>query len=127
MSAEQKQSESAKLLRRLDADEDGVMTFKEFAAWFEKTAESIGRFKRGHAGKSRVQSSSQQPQNALEAALTPKEEKAAPSGGWFAGKEAQANSSAAPDDVSHDEEMEMNKALVRAKKKFDQVDARLVG
>ena len=32
MSAEQKQSESAKLLRRLDADEDGVMTFKEFAA-----------------------------------------------------------------------------------------------
>jgi len=43
--------ESAKLLRRLDANQDGSMTFPEFAHWFTSTSDKIQTYRRGLAVK----------------------------------------------------------------------------
>ena len=49
LSEAQKADESSELLRRLDANGDGRMTFDEFVGWFRRTWASIERYRRGVA------------------------------------------------------------------------------
>jgi len=44
---EAQQLEGAKILGRLDANNDGAMSFEEFEAWFRKTCASIEKYRRG--------------------------------------------------------------------------------
>jgi Ca2+-binding EF-hand superfamily protein len=44
---ETKKAEGAKILSRLDVNEDGAMSFEEFDGWFRKTHASIEKFRRG--------------------------------------------------------------------------------
>lgn len=43
-SDEQISAESAKILKRIDANNDGELDFAEFSAYYERTAASIARF-----------------------------------------------------------------------------------
>eukprot|EP00658_Telonema_sp_P-2_P067459 TRINITY_DN5637_c0_g1_i5.p1 TRINITY_DN5637_c0_g1~~TRINITY_DN5637_c0_g1_i5.p1 ORF type:complete len:614 (-),score=155.45 TRINITY_DN5637_c0_g1_i5:62-1903(-) len=49
LSEEEKNEQAAKLMRRLDANEDGFMSFDEFNGWFRKTCASIERYRRARA------------------------------------------------------------------------------
>ena len=49
LNEEQKADESSKLLRRLDANGDGQMGFDEFVGWFRRTCAGIERYRRGLA------------------------------------------------------------------------------
>merc|ERR1719272_102380 len=44
LSADQREAEKAKLLRRLDVNADGAMDFGEFANWFRRISTSIKKF-----------------------------------------------------------------------------------
>ena len=46
LAAERRQQEAQKLLGRMDADGDGRLDFDEFAAWFTRTCQSIGTYRR---------------------------------------------------------------------------------
>jgi hypothetical protein len=45
LTEQQQQQEGAKLIRRLDKNEDGVMDFDEFSDWFQRTCASVERFR----------------------------------------------------------------------------------
>jgi len=51
LSADQQSREGSKLLRRLDMNSNGVMSFSEFGTWFEKTYHSITRSQQRQADK----------------------------------------------------------------------------
>jgi len=94
LSPEKKEVETQKLLNRLDDNEDGCMSFDEFAAWFQRTCKSIERYRSGLARKK-------------------KEEAAA----------AVAEKTAVPLEVGDaDSKRVVDKVLSRAEKKFHQLD-----
>ena len=52
LSEQQLTKEAAKLRQRLDANEDGLLDFDEFAGWFSKTCAAIYRFRIATRGRS---------------------------------------------------------------------------
>ena len=102
LSEEQKADESSKLLRRLDANGDGQMGFDEFVGWFRRTCAAIERYRRGLAqanaagGKAGV------------VGVVASPEPAASSRGVETGDVGWA--------------IVVDKMVVRAQKKFDQLD-----
>ena len=47
--AEVQAAQVAKLLQRLDDNNDGALSFEEFSVWFKKTCIDINRFRRAQA------------------------------------------------------------------------------
>ena len=57
LSDEEQDAETSKLLKRLDANRGGRITFEEFVQWFERTCTTIERYRRELARKNRHESS----------------------------------------------------------------------
>ena len=53
LTPEQVKKQSGKLLKRLDKDHSGSMSFDEFEAWFQRTCRSIQCFRRAQVSPSR--------------------------------------------------------------------------
>ena len=51
LSQEEREAEAAKLLSRLDENQDGVLGFEEFEDWFRKTCDSVVRFQQQRLAK----------------------------------------------------------------------------
>jgi Ca2+-binding EF-hand superfamily protein/translation elongation factor EF-1beta len=51
LTEEEREDEAAKLLSRLDENDDGVLEFEEFEAWFRKTCDSIVKFQNQRVAK----------------------------------------------------------------------------
>ena len=63
LTEEAKAEQGAKLMKRLDANGDGVMDFDEFAGWFSRTCESIEQYRQKTSRKAQQKCSAAEEQS----------------------------------------------------------------